>query len=75
MCFDCQKSPPGYGEEMTELKFTDVYLSNKFNPCPCGHFFGGEDGMKELREHFNNGHFEKDHEAGKKDPQQSNGDK
>ena len=39
-------------------RFVDVYLSGRFNPCPCGHRFGDDD-IVGLRDHFNKGHFAK----------------
>ena len=38
------------------MNFTDVYLDNNFNPCPCGYIYGPDE-IEKLREHFNKGHY------------------
>ena len=38
------------------MNFTDVYLDNNFNTCPCGYIYGPDE-IEKLREHFNKGHY------------------
>ena len=40
-------------------EFVDVYLSNNFNPCPCGYSYA-DDEIEMFAKHWAEGHYDRD---------------